>query len=264
MKSFLFAVLITIFAFNHASFAAKNQRIISETDTTEHIVSDIQLEKVVFFDTLRQRTIPIAIYTKKGIVEKLYKGIIIINHGYGQNNPNSYLAYSYLTDHFASKGYYVVSIQHELPHDSIIPSSGNLQVLRKPFWERGSDNIHYIISELQKSHQHLNYKNTTLIGHSNGGDIIAYYCTKYPNTVKSIVTLDNRRMALPKSENLRVLSLRSSDQLPDIGVLPSSAEQERYRISIITLPNTPHNSMSDSADDTQRKEIIYYISSFLE
>jgi len=264
VKKFIVSVTLTIVIATCCAFGAKNISKAYFTDTTEKNITDVHIEKITFFDSQRQRIIPAAIYTKKGIEEKLYKGIIIVNHGYGQNNPDSYLQYSYLANQCALNGYYVVSIQHELPQDSLIPDSGIPQIVRKPFWERGSDNVHYVVTELRKSHPYLNVNNSTLIGHSNGGDIIALYGIKFPNTVKNIITLDNRRMALPKLENLRVLSLRSSDQQPDIGVIPSPHEQKLYNISIIALRDTPHNSMSDFANDNQRKEILKYVLSFIE
>jgi hypothetical protein len=57
--------------------------------------------------------------------------------GYGQNKWGDYLAYSYLTEFLAKKGYFVVSIQHELPTDSLLSLIGKLQIVRRSFWDRG-------------------------------------------------------------------------------------------------------------------------------
>ena len=189
--------------------------------------------------------------------------IVIFSHGYGQNRGDSYLMYSYLTDYLASKGYFVASIQHELPTDSLIPSAGVPQIVRRPFWERGANNILFVINELRKSEPKLDFNHITLIGHSNGADMTALFPMKYPNIIDKIITLDNRRMPLPRTTKPKVYSLRSSDQPADEGVLPTKAEEKKYGMTIIKLPNTVHNDMDDHANNEQREEIRKYIIAFL-
>jgi len=55
---------------------------------------------------------------------------------------------------------------------------------------------------------------------------------KYPNIVEKIITLDNRRMTFPKTNQLKVYSLRSSDQSADEGVLPTEEEQKKFGIRL--------------------------------
>ena len=153
------------------------------------------------YDQSRQREIPIAIYKPTSEVTEKQK-IVIFSHGYGQNKGGDYLAYSYLTEFLATKGFLVVSIQHELSTDSLLPLTGNPQIVRRPVWERGADNILFVINELKKTNPDLDFKHITLIGHSNGGDMTALFPQKYPNIVEKIITLDNRRMALPKSKKV--------------------------------------------------------------
>jgi predicted peptidase len=214
------------------------------------------------YDQSRQREIPIAIYKPTSKVSGKQK-IVIFSHGYGQNKGGDYLAYSYLTEFLATKGFFVVSIQHELSTDSLLPLTGNPQIVRRPFWERGADNILYVINELKRTNPDLDFKHITLIGHSNGGDMTAIFPKKYPNTVEKIITLDNRRMALPKSKRVKVYTLRSSDQPADEGVLPTEKETKKYKIKIVKLANTTHNEMDDNANDEQRKEIQEYILTFI-
>jgi triacylglycerol esterase/lipase EstA (alpha/beta hydrolase family) len=187
---------------------------------------------------------------------------VIFSHGYGQNKGGDCLAYSYLTEKLAAEGYAVVSIQHELVTDTLLPLTGIPQVVRRPFWDRGADNILFVINALKKSDPHLDYKYITLIGHSMGGDMTALFPQKYPKIVHRIITLDNRRMALPISKRLKVNSLRSSDQIADANVLPSDADVKKYKIQLIKLPNTIHNHMDDNANPEQRKEIIDHILSW--
>lgn len=217
-----------------------------------------ELDTLTLFDQSRNRDVPVAFYTSKIDNPR----VVIFSHGYGQNNGGSYLHYSYLTEYLASKGYFVVSIQHELQTDSLIPS-GDPQIVRRPFWEQGADNILFIINELKRSNPGLDFTHISLIGHSNGGDMIALFPQKYPGIVEKIITLDNRRMALPRTTATGVYSLRSSDQPADEGVLPTKEEQKKYRMIIIKLPNTTHNDMDDRANNKQRKEIRSYIMSFI-
>ena len=220
---------------------------------------NFKLDTFTLFDQARNRKIPIAIYKPRTDKSR----VVIFSHGYGQNKGGDYLAYSYLTDYLASKGYFVASIQHELPTDSLMPLTGIPQVVRRPFWERGADNILFVINELKKSNPELDFNHITLIGHSNGADMTALFPQKYPNIVDKIITLDNRRMAFPRSTNLKVYSLRSSDQPADEGVLPSSKEQKKFKITIIKLLDTIHNDMDDHATNKQREEIRNYVTSFL-
>jgi predicted peptidase len=220
------------------------------------------LDTLKLFDQSRQREIPIALYKPKTNITEKQK-VVIFSHGYGQNKGGDYLAYSYLTEFLASKGYFVVSIQHELASDSLLPLTGNPQIVRRPFWERGADTILFVIKELQKTNPDLDYQHITLIGHSNGGDMTALFPHKYPNIVEKIITLDNRRMALPKTKKVKVYSLRSSDQPADEGVLPTEKEIKKYRIKIEKLANTTHNEMDDNANHEQRNEIQNYVLTFL-
>lgn len=214
------------------------------------------------YDQNRQREIPIALY-KPLVNIKAKQKLVIFSHGYGQNKGGDHLAYSYLTEFLASRGYFVVSIQHELPTDSLLPLNGIPQIVRRPFWECGADNILFVIKELKKSNPEIDFKHITLIGHSNGGDMTALFPQKYPNKVEKIITLDNRRMTFPKSKKVKVYTLRSSDQPADKGVLPSEKEIEKFRMTVVKLLNTTHNEMDDNANDEQRKEIQKYILTFL-
>ena len=223
---------------------------------------EFSLDTLKLYDQSRQREIPIAIYKPTSKVSGKQK-LVIFSHGYGQNKGGDYLAYSYLTEFLATKGYFVVSIQHELTTDSLLPLTGNPQIVRRPFWERGADNILFVFNEIKKTSPDLDFKHITLVGHSNGGDMIALFPQKYPNTVEKTITLDNRRMALPKTKKVKVYSLRSSDQPADEGVLPTEKEIKKYKMKIVKLENTTHNEMDDNANDEQRKEIQEYILTFI-
>jgi predicted esterase len=223
----------------------------------------IKTDSIMLFDSARQRPIPVALYQPKTskIIPK--QQLVIFSHGYGANKGGDNVAYSYLTELLASKGYFVVSIQHELPTDSLMPTQGIPQVVRRPFWERGVANILFALQSLLKAHPHLGFEHLALIGHSNGGDMTALFAELHPSLVDKIITLDNRRMALPRTGKPRVYSLRSSDQIADEGVVPSAEEQKKFSMTILKLPNTIHNNMDDHANAAQRKEINELVLQFL-
>jgi len=221
--------------------------------------ADVQLDTFRLFDASRQRVIPIATYQSN----LNSKGIVVFNHGYGHNYQKNYLVYSYLTDVLASKGYFVVSIQHELPTDSILPFTGIPQVVRLPFWERGVENILFVINSLKKTNPELNFEHITLIGHSNGGDMTALFPQKYPNVVENIITLDHLRVTLPKTTDLKIFSLRSCDKEPDEGVLLDKEEQMKYDIKIVKLSKIKHNDMNDFGKRKSKTKIQNYVLEFL-
>lgn len=223
----------------------------------------VKIDSITFLDKSRNRPVPVAFYLPLEQKKIKKRKVVIFSHGYYQNAPGGNKKASYLTEALAAQGYFVASVQHELVTDSLIPSAGIPQIVRRPFWDRGADNIMFVINELKTSYPELDFKNIILIGLSNGGDITALFPQKYPGRVSRIITLDNRRMALPRTKNPKVYTLRSSDQPSDDGVLPTPEEQKRLNITVIRLPATIHNDMDNRGTPKQQAEIVKYISSFL-
>lgn len=221
------------------------------------------LDTLTWVDSARNRPIPVAIYQPKLNGQQNWKGLVLFSHGYGANQGGDYLHYSYLTTALASKGYLVISIQHELPTDSLIPTQGIPQAVRMPFWERGSDNIHFVLRHWQETHPSLKNLAVILIGHSNGGDMTALFSQRYPNLSGKIITLDNRRMPLPRTAHPRVYSLRSSDQPADPGVLPAPEEQAKFHTTIIPLTGIRHGDMDDTGSPSQHKAILAHLYHFM-
>lgn len=220
----------------------------------------IRVQNVQWWDSSRKRLVPVAIYAPNKI-----KGakVILVSHDYGQNNMECYHQYSYICNYLARKGYYVASIQHELPTDPLITNTGNIIQNRMSNWERGAGNIHFVLNRLKHDQKQLDYKNVTLIGHSNGGDISILYAQKYPKDIAKVISLDNRRMPLPRSKTPKIYSIRATDQVADGGVLPTLAEQKKYGMRCVSA-HCLHNEMDNTANDDQRKEINGYILSFMQ
>ncbi|MDQ0781601.1 alpha/beta hydrolase [Chryseobacterium sp. W4I1] len=213
-----------------------------------------KLDTLTLFDQSRNRKIPVAFYSPETDQKIPAQQIIIFSHGYGANKGGDYFVYSYLTEMLASKGYFTVSIQHELPTDELIPMEGKPQIVRMPFWERGTDNILFVLNELKKIRPDLDYKHLTLIGHSNGGDMTALFANKYSSLVYKIITMDNRRMYLPRTSLPKIYTIRSNDYPADEGVLPTSEEQKKYGITV-QQTDINHGHMDNKGSD-EEKEIL--------
>lgn len=223
--------------------------------------SVVKMDTVRFYDSSRNRQIPVAIYT----TEKSRKRprIAIISHGYWQNRGLPYLDYNYIANALAGQGYLVASIQHELPGDPLIPTTGPLYESRLPFWERGVANILFVIEKLKAEFPRADLTNVTLIGHSNGGDMSMLFATKYPAKVANVISLDNRRVIIPRTSKPAILTLRSSDQPADKDVLPTVEEQRKFGITVVKLPATIHNDMDDRGTFRQKDEMLDQMLNFL-
>jgi len=235
----------------------------SKKMVNSNVTYETKLDTLTLFDNSRNRKIPVAVYSPKTDKKIPSQQIIIFSHGYGANKGHDYFVYSYLTEKLASKGYFTVSIQHELPTDELLPVEGNLQVVRMPFWERGSENILFVLNELKKIRPDLDYKHLTLIGHSNGGDMTALFASKHPELVYKIITMDNRRMYLPRTSHPKIYTLRSNDYPADEGVLPSPEEQEKYKITVQPT-DINHGHMDNKGSDKEKNYLGNIILKYIE
>ena len=256
MKIYLKILVVLILRSCSSNVKLSHSKLVSKS-------YEIKLDSINLFDKTRNRLIPVALYLPKTNEKSKNQKVVILSHCYNQNKLGTNKYYSFLTENLASKGYFVISIQNELPTDELLPTSGNLKVLRRPIWERGCKNIMFTLNEFKKTNPELDYKHLILIGHSNGGDISMLFTEKYPNLVDKIISLDNRRVEFPKKSYTKIYSLRSSDQIADEGVLPTIEEQEKFKIRIVELKNTIHTEMMDNATEKQKIEMNKYIMEFL-
>jgi predicted peptidase len=232
------------------------------TNNTTNQNYKIKIDSLNLFDDSRNRKIPVAFYTPDTDNTIKNQQVIIFSHGYGQNKGGDNLQYSYLTENLASKGYFVVSVQHELPADELLAMEGDFQITRRPNWERGVENILYVLNELKRTKPDLDYKHLTLIGHSNGGDMTVLFAHKYPKLVYKIISMDNRRMSLPRVSTPKIYTLRSNDYPADENVLPTEQEQKKYGMTVQFTPIN-HSSMDDDATIEERKMLNNYIEKYL-
>jgi pimeloyl-ACP methyl ester carboxylesterase len=228
-------------------------------DTTwERTVVRVDTFRVV--DPAQHRAIPLATYTPAARPTPAPRlKVALLNHGYGGTNT----AYSFLAKNLVAHGYYVLSLQQDLPGDAPLPTTGDPAVVRRPAWERGVQNMLFVLQELRRTPAAFDLDQVLLVGHSNGGDMVMLFAQEHPELVERVISLDNRRVPLPRASRPRVLSLRSSDQPADAGVLPTPAEQAAFGLTIVPLPATLHNDMWDGATRAQKREMNDVISKFL-
>ncbi len=229
---------------------------------TKDTPSVIQPDTLRYVDENRKREIPVAIYQPVDKKQANYIPVIF-NHGYGANQGGDYLLYSYLAEFLASKGYFVISIQHELPTDELLPTTGNIRETRMPNWKRGAENIYYVLGKVKATYPNLHYDQLAVIGHSNGGDMAALFTHQHPELVHKLITLDNRRMELPRTTKPQVFSLRSNDYPADEDVLPGEAEMKQYNMTI-RFTNINHSHMDNDASEEERKYITGQILLYLK
>lgn len=229
--------------------------------TTKPIV---RIDTMMVMDHVRGRSIPVAVYIRPDLDSAKSRLMpVILNHGYDQNRGNAYLDYSYLAIALAQSGYFVVSIQHEQRDDSLLSMTPPFRESRRPNWERGSANILAVLQWLRLTYPSHYYAKLSLIGHSNGGDIAALFTSIHPELVHKLITLDNRRMPLPRTSEPMIYSLRSSDLPADEEVLPANVSGVAENVRLVFLKRCKHNDMDNSGNRRQHKMIVRFVKEFL-
>ena len=255
MNKLYFKILIVLLFAN----CSGNNKSNAQAATT---IYSVEMDSLELLDKSRNRKIPVVIYHPKTEKKIINQQVVIFSHGYGENKGGDNKIYSYLTENLASKGYYVISIQHELPTDDLLPMEGDLKITRRPNWERGTKNILYVLNAFKKTAPDLDFKHLTLIGHSNGGDMTALFATEHPKLVYKIITMDNRRMPLPRVHSPKIYTLRSKNYSADKDVLPTEQEQKKYGITV-QLTSVNHSDMDNDATIEEQKALNNYIENYL-
>jgi len=202
-------------------------------------------------DKAREREVSIVIYENK---KKDNLPVVIINHGYGVKNTE----YSFIANALADRGYFIVSIQHDLESDVPLPRTGNLFERRKPLWERGVQNISFVMNELKKEKPNLNLNQIILIGHSNGGDISMMFIDKYSEKVSKVISLDSLRYPFPADKNRPILHFSANDTKADHGVIPDKG------VKTIAIEGAKHMDFCDRGAPHIKEQTAQSIVSFLK
>jgi len=223
---------------------------------------------MTFHDVLRDDrdvTVEVAVRRDRemqAMAEMIELPVAILSHGNTVKNTE----YSFLTNLFASRGYLVVSVQHDLDTDApMVTQVGEEYVGRRMQYNRGDFNIMYAIDELKKVYPNADYHHLTLIGHSNGGDISMYFAKQHPDLVKKVVTLDNLRVPFITDGKIKILSFRSKDPVfkADPGVVPDDEICAKAGIKVVRT-EFQHNQLSDRGPDSVKSSIEASVQQFLD
>lgn len=225
----------------------------------------IRHERLALYDAARDRSVPVDLYIRRDKEMKAMAGmetlrVAILNHG----NTVGSQEYSFIANLMAARGFLVASIQHDLPTDAPLSMAGYPYVGRLPVYQRGVQNILYVIDELKKREPNADYDRLTMVGHSNGGDISVYFAGEHPELITRVVTFDNLRVPLTQVK-AKVLSFRSfgGNFKPDPGVVPDDEDCEKAGISVVKT-NFDHTQMSDRGPDELKEQFGNILEGFLE
>jgi len=217
---------------------------------------------MVLLDEARARPVPVALYFPAPdtvCTPARPCPVALLSPGYG----NSHLEYGFLAERLAHQGYLVAGIGHEAPGDAKMDPQGDLPRQRAQMAQRGAATIRFVHRVLAGSHPGYDWQRAVLVGHSLGGDSSALLASTDPAGIAALVTLDNRRAALPRSSAVRVLSLRAADTGADPGVLPDAEERRRYGACIVDLDGARHNDMFDGGPSLLKERIAEAVARFL-
>jgi predicted esterase len=223
-------------------------------------VNNVNAETI--YDEVRGRSIPIEVTFPENIETCSTQSkcpVTFLSAGYGVSHSK----YTFLSNQFNQLGYLVIAIGHELPTDPALSVSGNLYETRSENWRRGANTLDFLKNSLSKRFKNYNFEKLILIGHSNGGDISAWLGNENKRYIEKIITLDHRRVPLPRNSDFQILSIRASDFPADEGVLLTKGEQEKYGSCIVNIPKAKHNDIADFGPAWLKERINVLINSYL-
>ncbi|TQF68051.1 alpha/beta hydrolase [Pseudoalteromonas luteoviolacea] len=214
------------------------------------------------YDQDRQRTIPIAITTPQQpnrCTKHQPCNVAFISAGYGVPHQE----YQFISKLLTAQGYLSVAIRHELESDPPLSVSGNLYQTRQENWQRGAKTLRFVQKSLVKLLPNYDFNHVLLVGHSNGGDISSLLSNQGADFISGLITLDHRRVPLPRKPQINTLSIRASDFPADHGVLYSKQELVDYGGCVIEIPKAKHNDMTDKGPSWLKQSITKLLAGYL-
>lgn len=184
--------------------------------------------------------------------------VAILSPGYGFSGSD----YSFVTSYLNGMAYLVVALQDSaggVTLDRDAPVAEQVQAIARVT----SQSISTMIDETAERYPQFDWRQLLLVGHSLGGDSSAQFAADRPNRVSALISLDSRRVALPRSADIRVLTIRASDTAADPGVLPDEDERSRYRSCVVRIGGARHNDMRDAGSEQLKARITSAIDTFL-
>ncbi|MDH5937329.1 alpha/beta hydrolase [Vibrio splendidus] len=220
-------------------------------------------QSMVIVDSTRDRSIPIEVVLPQNsdrCTTTEQCNVAFISAG----NRVPFTKYSFVGEMLNDRGYMTIYVDHELPSDPPLSKTGDLYKTRIENWTRGAQTLNVLQHELASRFPAYDFNKLTLVGHSNGGDISTWLSNENKNYVSQLITLDHKRVTLPKSESIRVLSIRATEYPTKEGVLPTESEQKQYGSCVVEIPDSKHMDLSDYGSNLAKQSTNDIIIGFLD
>jgi len=184
--------------------------------------------------------------------------VAILSPGYGMAGSE----YGFVTRHLNEAGYLVVALR-DSAGGVALDRNGRISEQVQAMARAASQSIAAVADANAPLYRAFDWRRLLLVGHSLGGDSSAQFAADYPGRVAGLISLDSRRVALPRSSDIPVLTIRASDTLADPGVLPDQEERSRYGSCIVRIEGARHNDMQDGGSAQLKARILSAIAVFL-
>ncbi|MBR9857075.1 MAG: alpha/beta hydrolase [Gammaproteobacteria bacterium] len=178
-------------------------------------------------------------------------------------NRVPYEQYRFTSERLNLLGYLTIAVDHELPQDPPLSRTGDLYQTRIENWQRGAATLAFLQQQLPARFAEYDFNQLLLVGHSNGGDISAWLANEGKDYIAGIITLDHRRVSLPKSDAVRVLSIRATEYPTVQAVLPTDAEQRQYNGCVVEIADSKHMDLTDYGTTRVKQAAAEMVEGFL-
>lgn len=216
---------------------------------------------LLFAAPITMAAVPVDIHTPANIQACTHAKpclVAIVSPGYGLSGSD----YSFVTNRLNEMGYLVVALQDSVGGvtlDRNAPVSPQVQAMARV----ASKSISTVISEAEVRYPQFDWQHLLLVGHSLGGDSSAQFAADNPNRVSGVISLDSRRVSLPRVVGIHVLTIRASDTIADPGVLSNEEERSRFHTCVVHIEGSRHNDMQDGGSEQLKTKITSAIDTFL-
>lgn len=184
--------------------------------------------------------------------------VAVLSPGYGMTGSD----YAFVSRYLNEIGYMVVALRDSaggVTLDRGGPISEQVQAMART----ASQSIAAAADANAPLYPAFEWRRLLLVGHSLGGDSSAQFAADYPGRVSALISLDSRRVALPRAADIPVLTIRASDTAADPGVLPDQHERSRYGSCVVHIEGARHNDMQDGGSAQLKASILSAIGVFL-
>ncbi|MBE0361923.1 hypothetical protein PULV_a4164 [Pseudoalteromonas ulvae UL12] len=247
--------------FGCLSLILSSMSSVAASDNTTSVNQPHHTLSQTLHDDARQRDIPVTLYFPTGKMCQVSSPCKVAIFGAGYGIPST--DYSFLAQTVNSHNMLMVAITHELPTDPPLSREQPFLTTRMENWQRGADTTLFVRKKLTAQYPEFNFDALTLMGHSNGGDIAALLASQQHSFIETVITYDHRRVPLPRTKNIQILSVRASDYPADDNVLPSKTEQQQFGSCVVTIADARHNDMADHGPKWLTKAMSQLTAGFL-